>query len=132
GELWVATYNGPADGIEFANSLGVSPDGATVFVTGYSQRLGTETEYATIAYDAATGAQLWVALYNGPGDSNDSAVALGVSPDGATVFVTGLSGTSFYHYATVAYDAAKGAELWVARYSPPGDTNDYAVALGVS
>src|SRR5439155_23565243 len=70
-ELWVAIYNGPADGIDFANSLGVSPDGATVFVTGSSQGSGTQNDYATVAYDAATGTQLWVTRYNARGDSND-------------------------------------------------------------
>src|SRR5260221_14428069 len=67
------------------------------------------------------GAQLWVARYNGPGNVNDLANSVAVSPAGGTVFVTGASGGSSlkYDYGTVAYDAATGAPLWGARYNCP-------------
>lgn len=70
--------------------------------------LGTDYDYATVAYDAVTGAELWVARFDGPASGDDRATALGVSPDGSTVYVAGTSegdGTS-YDIATVAYDAA--------------------------
>ena len=47
-----------------------------------------------MAYDAATGAKVWVSRYDGPAHGDDFATALGVSPDGSTVFVTGYSGGS--------------------------------------
>ena len=64
-----------------------------------------------MAYDAATGAKVWVSRYDGPATATTSATALGVSPDGSTVFVTGSSDGSndSADYATVAYDAATGA-----------------------
>jgi hypothetical protein len=67
---------------------------------------------------AAPGAQLWAARYNGPGNYYDQATALGVSRDGSEVFVTGVvteGDASTYDYATVAYDAATGDELWAKR-----------------
>jgi hypothetical protein len=133
-QLWVARYNGPGNGFDQANALGLSPDSATVFVTGYSPGSGTSGDYATVAYDATTGTQLWVARYNGPGNGYDAATALAVRPDGATVFVTGDSpgSASLFDYATVAYDATTGTQLWVARYNGPGSGYDDAYALGVS
>jgi hypothetical protein len=56
----------------------VSPDGSTVFVTGYSG-VGTEVDYATVAYDAGTGTPRWVARYNGTGNSIDQPNAIAVS-----------------------------------------------------
>jgi hypothetical protein len=50
---------------------------------------------------ATPGANLWVKRYKGPGNSSDIARALGASPDGSKVFVTGDSGAGFPDYATV-------------------------------
>src|SRR5206468_789061 len=118
-KLWAARYNGPGNGDDDATALGVSPDGSKVFVTGSSLGSTINIDYATIAYDAATGAKLWAARYNGPANGGDSANALRVSADGTKVFVTGYStgSTSDLDYATLAYDAATGVELWVKRYN---------------
>jgi hypothetical protein len=133
-KLWAKRYNGTGNSSAVANALGVSPDGSEVFVTGYSSVSASDVGYATVAYDASTGAKLWAKLYNGSGNGNDFAFALGVSPDGAMVFVTGFSTetTSGIDYATVAYDASTGAKLWAKRYDGTGNAEDYASALGVS
>jgi WD40 repeat protein len=132
-KLWVARYNGPGNDTDIPKALGMSPDGTRVFVTGYSTGSGTSNDYATVAYDASTGTKLWVTRYNGPGNSLDAAEALGVSPDGTRVFVTGGSyGALYDDYAAVAYDASTGKQLWVARYDGPGHQHDNSYALGVS
>jgi hypothetical protein len=130
-KLWVRHYNGPGDGGDQAQALDVSPDGSSVFVTGSSFGSTTRIDYITIAYDASTGATLWMRRYH---NSDDEARDLRVSPDGSTVFVTGASygSTSSLDYATVAYDAATGAELWVRRYNGPLNSQDEANALDVS
>jgi hypothetical protein len=89
---WVQRYNGPANYADTATALVLSPDGSTVFVTGYSVGSSTSWDYATVSYDASTGSRLWVKRYNGHRNGIDKARALGVSPDGSTVFVTGNSG----------------------------------------
>jgi hypothetical protein len=133
-QLWAARYNGRGNNYDDASALGVSPDGSTVFVTGYAY--GTYYEdYATLAYSASTGAQLWASLYDGPGPGGDDAAsALGVSPDGSTVFVTGSSigRSGFFDYATIAYSASTGAQLWASRYDGTGNSSDGARALRVS
>ena len=58
-------------------------------VTGSSERATTGPDYVTIAYNSATGAQRWVARYNGPASREEIAGEVAVSPDGATVFVSG-------------------------------------------
>jgi PQQ-like domain len=122
---WVSRYSGPPGHADSARSVAVSPDGATVFVTGSSRAGPTGAtsglDYATVAYDAATGAQRWASRYNGPANGDDGASSVAVSPGGATVFVTGISqgAASGSDYATVAYDAATGALRWVRRYNGP-------------
>jgi DNA-binding beta-propeller fold protein YncE len=126
--LWVKRYNGPGNGDDSAKAVGVSPDATKVYVTGSSLGSSSGTDYGTVAYDASTGSKVWVARYSGTGNSEDSPYALGVSPDGARVFVTGASCPSGCDYATVAYNASTGATLWAARYSK----GFFADSLGVS
>ena len=134
-QLWVERYDGPAHGADAATSVAVSPDGATVFVTGTSESGATGADYATVAYNAATGAQLWVGRYNGPANQNEGALSIAVDPRGGTVFVTGTSEGSAAltnDYATVAYDAATGAQIWAERYNGPANKNDNASFMAVS
>jgi hypothetical protein len=133
--LWSKRYNAPAGGDDLANSLGISPDGTKVFVTGWSfTSTANASDYVTVAYDASTGDKLWVGRYNGPGNGYDHALALGVSPDGAAVFVTGSapSANGDQDYATAAFDAATGAPLWATRYDDPGHGDDIGHDVAVS
>jgi WD40 repeat protein len=132
--LWLKRYNGPGDGQDEAAAIAVSPDGSKVFVTGFSDSSTTSADWATIAYDASTGAKLWVRRFNGPADDVDEARAIGVSPDGSAVFVTGGSFTSAQtsDYQTLAYRASDGSRLWGRRYNGPGDSGDGASAIAIS
>jgi PQQ-like domain len=131
--LWVQRYNGPGNGNDAASSVAVSPGGGMVFVTGASTGATSFSDYLTAAYNAATGARLWTARYNGPGNGDDGAASVAVSPDGATVFVTGTSGgASNSDYATVAYRASDGTQLWVARFNGPANDFDGAAAVSVA
>lgn len=60
-------------------TVGVSPSGGMVYVTGYSSQSITSSRIATVAYNAATGAQMWVQLYKGPSGTLATA-SLAVSP----------------------------------------------------
>jgi DNA-binding beta-propeller fold protein YncE len=88
--------------------VAVSPGGRAVFVTGTSfagTSGGTSHEdYATVSYNAVTGARLWASFYSGPAGQS-YASGLAVSPDGTKVFVTGgtVGDTLPFEYATVAY-----------------------------
>ena len=132
---WATLYQAPRG--EDVSSMAVSPDGNTVFITGTRFRGGSESDYLTVAYRAATGAQLWVRRYRGDSSGFNGAASVAVSPSGRTVFVTGTSsrgrkGNSNSDYATVAYRAATGARLWVSRYNGPGNSSDGGSAVVVS
>jgi dienelactone hydrolase len=132
--LWQRRYNGPSSGNDRGVDVAVSPDSTRVYVTGYSEAGTTGIDYTTFAYNAATGATLWQARYNGLGNASDYPTAIGVSPDGSRVFVTGYSygGTINYDYATVGYNALTGAFLWERRFDGTDHGSDYAQDLVVS
>jgi outer membrane protein assembly factor BamB len=130
--VWIRRYNGGHRRADLANALGVSPDGARVYVTGYSQGPNFTTDAATLAYDTDSGTRLWVRRTSAPSGGAVTADALGVSPDGTMVFVTGQSSAGQGDYATFAYDAGSGAKLWSRRYNGPFGEGDAAQALAVS
>ncbi|UCE35943.1 MAG: SBBP repeat-containing protein [Thermoplasmata archaeon] len=126
-ELWVAKYNGPGNCTDQA--LAIAVDSSTnVYVTGESVGIGTEEDFATVAYDSL-GNELWVARYNGPGNDSDWARAIAVDSN-KNVYVTGWSegnGTN-QDFATIKYDAF-GNQLWAVRYNGPVNDIDYAKSL---
>ena len=127
-ELWVARYNGSANDEDIATAVAVDT-GGNVYVTGESVGVGTSFDMVTVKYDA-DGNELWVAKYNGPANSADTATALAVDAEG-NVYVTGMSvgiGTSS-DFITIKYDT-NGKQLWAARRNSYGDF-DGASALAL-
>jgi outer membrane protein assembly factor BamB len=138
-QLWVSSYSGPGKLYDDPAAIAVSPGGGEVFVTGDSGR-GNSYGYATVAYNAATGRQLWARRYTRPVIGIGSAFAVAVSPGGGRVFVTGFSPTPYgsratgqsSDYATLAYNAGTGRQLWASRYSGPVHGPDQAESVAVS
>jgi DNA-binding beta-propeller fold protein YncE len=131
---WARRYAGPAPGAA-ATWVAAGPGGRTIYVTGTSTGLTSGRDYATIAYNAATGARRWASRYNGPANRGDLAYAVAVSPGGRALYVTGASFggvSSANDYATVAYNAATGTRLWARRYNGPGNGADQATSVAVS
>jgi uncharacterized delta-60 repeat protein len=131
-QQWVARYNGPANGDDYAGYAGaiVLDDSGNVYVTGGSAGSGTSDDYATIKYNSA-GRQQWVARYNGPGNGGDHANAIAIDPAGnvcVTGFSTNLNGN--VACATVKYDSGGGRQEWVAQYSG-SNILDYGIAIAV-
>jgi hypothetical protein len=132
-QLWASRYHGFATGVASATAVTVSPDSRTVYVTGWAEEGVDYLDYLTVAYNVATGRELWAELYDGSGSGEDNAYAIAVSPLGNEVFVTGMSlGIGNEDYATVAYNTATGAQLWVSRYNGPANGADVAGAVAVS
>jgi len=87
-QAWVARYNGPGNSTDVANAIALDASG-DVYVTGESEGSGTVTDFATLKY-SASGVRQWIARYNGPGNTFDTATALALDGSG-NVFVTGRS-----------------------------------------
>jgi DNA-binding beta-propeller fold protein YncE len=128
----------------------LSPDGETVYVTGFAQFQGDETManicntcvayYLTMAYDTSDGSVRWVRTYRGPLRSEQQNFAqtygIGISPDGGRVFITGPAGAPqsdvqhMTYGVTIAYDSLDGTQLWTSKYQ--GDFINVPRGLAVS
>lgn len=136
--IWRSTYNGPG-GTDNARTLDVSPDGRTLYIAGISAGTSNaDLDYALIAYDTATGRELFVTRYTGVGKS-DSPFGLAVAPSGDLVYLTGWSyGHGDYNvdYGTVAIHTAgpaAGQIAWEARYDGTNSrTPDQANAIAIA
>jgi hypothetical protein len=108
-ELWTAREATPGD--DYAADLAVGPDGRVVYVAGTVGLFTGTQDMRAVTYRASTGARLRALTYDG-GDA-DSAAAIAVSPNGTRVF---LAGSSRGDFATVAFSALRGRQLWVSRF----------------
>lgn len=132
---WVARFGDAGTAQALALAVAVSPDGSTVAVTGYGESPTTKADMATVAYAASTGAQRWVARYNGPASQNEGGGSIAFAPTGGSVFVTGTSEGATEgkeDVAIVAYDVATGSQRWAQRYDAPEHGDDNAAALALS
>jgi 6-phosphogluconolactonase (cycloisomerase 2 family) len=128
---WSVRYDGPAHDSDQPHAITRTPDGTRLIVTGESVGSGTEADYATVAYDTASGAQVWASRYATP--QLDLGLGLAVSPDGSRVAITGFSvNDSGVPYdrsaATVVYRTDTGAQQWVARHGEPDGADGVAAA----
>jgi uncharacterized delta-60 repeat protein len=128
-QLWVARYNGPGKADDNAWAVAADRVG-NVYVTGSSWGGSSESDYATIKYDAA-GNEIWVARYNGPANSYDVAYALALDAPG-NIYVTGSSSDKSYKTdcITLKY-SGQGDLLWSALYNGPANEDDKATELQV-
>lgn len=82
----------PADGLDGASEIAITPDGAWLFVTGAGE---TASTIASFARDATTGALQFVELARNGEDGFDgfaNPLGIALADDGANLYVTGSEG----------------------------------------
>lgn len=107
-----------------ANAVAASPDGGTVYVTGFENDdllFDGIGDAVTVAYDAATGETRWEANQALPAVEDVAGFGLAVTED--DVYMTGeidywvAAELPRIDTLVVAYDAATGTRDWVARHN---------------
>lgn len=131
--LWESTFGGNGNEGDKAWGIVVDTDGS-VYIGGYTTDAYQNQNYLTVKYNSA-GARQWHAEYNGTGNGEDYATAIGlVNINGSkSVIVTGASwGTDNNHdYATVRYNSLTGSQTSANRYSMTGASDDVATDLAI-
>jgi outer membrane protein assembly factor BamB len=132
--LWQVRYDGGAGRSAVADSVAASPDGSTVYVSGLSGGASEVSQVVTIAYNAATGAVRWMAVYRHPHHHPRGTTFVAVSPDGSQVFVEAsvpkAGEVRFDDHVTLAYNAATGRQEWATL--TPAEYNAALQGLAVS
>jgi uncharacterized delta-60 repeat protein len=99
-QQWTSRYNGTGNSDDWPNSVITDTEGNS-YVTGATKKNGYQ-DYITIKYNPE-GAEVWVAIYNGPGNRDDCANASTIDDNG-NLYVTGFSYLGTYDdYTTIKY-----------------------------
>jgi hypothetical protein len=137
-ESWSARSNGYLSGASAARPMDAvsSPKGDRVYLVGFADVGGAPHRYL-VATNPTTGALVWAA--HSPTTLPNIAASVAVSPNGATVYVTGylamrvsLSSNPYYYWYTEAYSAATGRLMWASRYQGVGGQVNYSSRVVVS
>lgn len=103
-ELWASRYTTPGLRYDEAKDIRISADGLSLYITGYSFYPATNNDFATLKYNASTGAILWTTIFNGPSSNSDQAVKMKLDA-AQNIFITGNShgGATNLDYSTIKY-----------------------------
>ncbi len=116
--VWVAIYNGQADGNDIAYDAAVDSVG-NIYVTGRTDS-GPPSghDYATVKYSTDSNKPVWVAAYSGQDYSDDTGWDIEID-DNDNIYVTGDSFASetSADYVTIKYGSEANEPLWIAHYT---------------
>jgi uncharacterized delta-60 repeat protein len=133
--IWSASYNGTGNNEDKAFGIAVDENGNS-YITGYSMTSENDNDYVTLKVNSG-GTISWSASYNGTGNGDDKANAIGIIFSGGCATQIAVTGESWgtndnYDYATVRYNITSGSQTAASRYSMSGTSNDIANDIAVS
>ncbi|MBI2078063.1 MAG: PQQ-binding-like beta-propeller repeat protein [Euryarchaeota archaeon] len=107
------------------DTLAVAPDDSRLYVGGGLAWGGDTT---VIAYDTATGTQLWRSDYSRPGGGIEFNTELLATADGLRLLAVGthVNTGSAHDYTTMALNGTNGAREWVAHFNASVRDDDIA------
>lgn len=123
--IWTRTFNGLSNGFDRASDCTLDSSG-NLYVAGISHN-GSNKDYLTVKYNAATGDTIWTRRFDGHANARDE--AYGCSTDSANnLFVTGYShnGTDF-NLLTIKYSTS-GDSIWTRKTNNSLDSLSNAYA----
>ena len=127
--LWESRYTSAGSQEDAGKEIAIDSAG-NVYVTGTSYTNATNGyDIVTIKYNAS-GAQQWLATYNGSGNTLDEEIDIAVDLNG-NVYVTGYAASTGpnYDYITIMYNSS-GAQQWATLYD--GTASGYDEAYGIA
>jgi hypothetical protein len=126
-ERWVYTYNGTGNADDMALSVILGDDG-NIYAAGQSRGNGTGLDFTVISL-APDGNERWVYIYNGPGNTDDTAKQILYGSDG-NIYACGQSigETSSNDFIVISLTQS-GTERWVYRYNGTGNGPDEATSI---
>lgn len=125
--LWIATWNGTANGTDKLAAIATGPGG--VAVTGQSWN-GTDFDVLTIKYDYA-GTKLWENRDSSAGTNADAGRKVRVDGSGNVVVAASVNNGTNVDIYTAKYNGTNGALLWSATYNGPTNMDDEPTALAL-
>lgn len=128
---WLRAYNGPGNADDKVYAITID-QADNIYITGSSEGDASGLDYATIKY-TRNGQQVWVARYDGTGNSDDIARDIVIS-NGGKIYVTGSSRSDTTEgsedFLTIRYDT-EGDTVWSGRYNGTAEAEDKAYAITV-
>ena len=129
-EHWVYRYDGPASGVDLANSVAVGADG-NIYAGGQSEGEASFSGFTVVSL-TESGTERWVYRFDGSA-LYDQASDVTVGSDG-NVYAAGYSEAAGARYDFFVVSlTALGGERWVYGLDGPGNDYDaaYAVTMGL-
>ena len=133
---WKTRTVDPLGGQLVARAVAASDDGTRLFVVADDEINPDSHQTVTVAFDASSGTQLWLARVD-PGLGSEAIPRrIAVSADGGLFVAGSRTGThgsdDFWDYFVVRYAAATGVKSWQRRFDGPTHHGDTAEGLVVT
>lgn len=132
-KLWEKIYSGLGNGDD--RPVKVITTGSEVYITGYSRGINTGYDWVTIAYDAYTGYQDWIKIYNDTYNGDDKATDIKVDR-GGNVYVSGTSTNAYSKTDAylIKYNSVTGGQIRTYYKSDGSSYNltPYDIAINTS